>query len=139
MQHLPAHEKPENLCNFTIFHQSSIFEVFPFAFSGNLLVMREGNRYLLLFVEHLTGRPILSPPERATADVVLRLMESNVFLQFRAPEIAVYDNTARSSAHGLQDYGTEQRKWHSVLAHALMSNSRAERMVGTINAVSGAF
>lgn len=94
MRHLPAHEEPKSLSDLTIFYPSSLFEVFSIDFAGPFRVTREGNRFLLVPVKHLIGWAIVRPTRRATTEVVLNFMESDVIRLFGAPGIVVSDNVA---------------------------------------------
>lgn len=87
----------------------------------------------MVYVEHLTGWPVVRATERATTIEVKLFMEEDIISPFGAPKIIISDNAMCFSFHELHDimekHGAE---WRTVLAYAPMSNGRAERMVGTI-------
>lgn len=118
--------------------QTSLFEVFSVAFAGLFPITKRRNRFLLVYVEHLTEWPIVKATGRVTMKLVVSVLKTEVILSFGAPKTILSDNAACFTAQAVQrlmkSIGTE---WRIVLAYATMSNGRAERMVKTMKKAIG--
>ena len=112
---------------------TGLFDTFSIDFAGPLVPGPQGERYLLIAVEHLSGWPMARATTSDTADVVRSFVTEEILLPFGPPGVFVSDNAKAFTAPIMQDlmetYGT---KWRTVGEYAPMSNGRAERMVGTI-------
>lgn len=51
---------------------SGLFHTFLLGFAGPLTTTIKGNRFILVAVEHLTGRPILRTVKKQATDVALK-------------------------------------------------------------------
>lgn len=113
--------------------QSWLFEVFSIDFSGPFPTTVNGNRFIIVCLEHLTDWPIVERAKRSTVDVVIDFIKAKILPCFEAPGIIVSDNgscfTAEIVQTFMKEYGTE---WRTVLAYAPRSNGRAEKMDGTV-------
>lgn len=107
--------------------QISVFNVFSLDFADPFPVTKCRNRFLLVYIEHLTGWPIFMGTEKATAEVAVFFLISKVLLPFGTPGVNMSDNTACSTAQVVQKllkrYGPSRR---TVSAYAPMSNEHAE-------------
>ena len=112
---------------------TGLFDTFSIDFAGPLVPGPDGERYLLVAVEHLTGWPMARATLSDTADVVETFVKEEILRPFGPPGTIVSDNAKAFTAPVMEDlmnaYGC---RWRTVAEYAPMSNGRAERMVGTI-------
>ena len=107
--------------------------MFSLDFAGPLPVTQNENRYILVAVEHLTVWPIAMPTPTTTAAVVIDFVKRHIMHSFGPPCTIVFDNASCFLAHDLQAFMKKVVvTWKTTLTYALMSNGRAERIVGTL-------
>ena len=105
-------------------------------FAGPLPMSKEGTRYTLIAVEHLTNWPIAVATKTATAAEVIRFVNEEIVYSFGPLMIIISDNANAFTATALVEFLARRNiGWRTVLAYAPMSNGNAERMVGTIKRV----
>ena len=112
---------------------NDFFDTFSIDFAVPLPMSKEGNRYMLIAVEHLTNWPIAVATKTATAAEVIRFVNEEIIYSFGPPKAIISDNANAFTATALVEFLAKTNiGWRTVLAYAPMSNGKAERMVGTI-------
>ena len=112
---------------------SNLFEVFSIDFGGPYQETENGNRFVLIAVEHLTNWPIAVPCKDSTAATVIKVIKEHIILPFCPPTKIISDNATCFSAKSLLKFMDEHgTQWKTVMAYAPVSNGKAERMVGTM-------
>ena len=112
---------------------SQLFETFSIDFFGPLPKTKNGKRYILIAVEHLTGWPLAWGTETATSAEVIKFVEEEIIHSFGPPRTIVSDNATCFSAAALKNFMSRQGiAWKPVVAYAPMYNGKAERTIGTI-------
>ena len=102
-------------------------------FAGPLPKTKNGNQYVLIAVEHLTGWPMAFPTKDSTSSAVIYFLQYHLIRAFGPPSSIISDNATCFAADATREFLAHHGiKWRPVLAYAPMSNGRAERMVGTI-------
>lgn len=95
-------------------------------------MIASGNRFELAAVEHLTTWPMAMATANNAAQVVLSFAYREIVYSFGLSRATVSDNATSFTASAVTSfmpiYGMT---WRTVLVYAPMSNSQAERMVGT--------
>ena len=110
-----------------------LFDVFSIDFAGPLPKTKNGNQYVLIEVEHLTGWPMACPTRDSTSSAVIEFLQNHLIHAFGPPSSIISDNATCFAADATREFLAHHGiKWRPVLAYAPMSNGRAERMVGTI-------
>ena len=110
-----------------------LFDVFSIDFAGPLPKTKNGNQYVLIAVEHLTGWPMACPTRDSTSSAVIEFLQNHLIHAFGPPSSIISDNATCFAADATREFLAHHGiKWRPVLAYAPMSNGRAERMVGTI-------
>lgn len=88
---------------------------------------------MLVGVGHLTGWPIAWAITSSTATVVLEFIRTQIIDPFGFPRVIISESAIFSMGSAVQLVG--KGRWIEVrtsMAYLLMSNGRAERVVGTI-------
>ena len=112
---------------------SQLFEPLSIDFAGPLPKTKNGRRYILIAVEHLTGWPLAWATETATSAEVIKFVKEEIIHSVGPPRTIVSDNATCFSAAALKNFMSRQGiSWKPVLAYAPLSNVKAERMVRTI-------
>ena len=99
---------------------------------GPFTKSKQGNKYLLTFVDHLTGWGEAYPIKNKSNESVWE--KFNIFIsQYGIPEVLVSDNggefTAKKFQEWLNELGIDHRR---TCSHHPQSNGRCERFNGTI-------
>lgn len=109
------------------------FSKFPVVFARLFEKSKERHDSLLVCVEHLTGQQIARLTRNATKLKVLAFVDVEIVYSFGPPFRIICNNTACFTAWAVQEYmgrcGIERK---TVLAYALTSNGRAEKVMGLI-------
>ena len=113
--------------------QCTTFDTFSIDFAGPLPMSKEGNRYMLIAVGHLTKWPIAVATKTATTAEVIRFVNEEIIYSFGPPKTIISDNANAFTVTALVEFLAKSNiGWRTVLAYAPMSIGKAERMVGTI-------
>lgn len=110
-----------------------VFHTFSLDFAGPFPPGPDGERSLLVGVEHLTSWPIVNATVTNTTDVVTNFVPEGILHPFGPPRQIVSDNVicfTVSMVTEMLEAGVIQ--WNTVAEYAPMSNGRAERMVGSM-------
>lgn len=90
----------------------------------------DGNRFLLICVEPLTGWPIVDATKNATAEVVVRFLNEKIIPPFRSSGVFLSNTAACFRAQGVQNFSERMStKWKIVIAYAPVLNEKLEKMV----------
>ena len=112
---------------------TSLFDSFSIDFAGPFPASKDGSRFVLVAVEHLTGWPLARATSRSTSDVVLDFIKTEIIHPFGPPRSIISDNATAFTSSAVEQFMARFGiKWRTVLAYAPMSNGKAERMVGTL-------
>lgn len=127
-QFLPAYEESKALQYLHVRSTTWVVRSFSINFAVPFPQTAKGNKYLLVCVEHLTGRPIFVTTKRATAKTVVNFLKKKTILSFGPLGLLVSDDATCFTAGAMETIST---RWKTMLAYVSLSNERTERIVGT--------
>lgn len=117
---------------------SGLFHTVSIDAAGPLPATPQGNKYMLVAVEHLSGWPIALAVQRVDAVAVTDFIEQLIVRPYTIPRMMISDNgTPFASSHTQQYAKRRGIDWRFVAAYNPQGNGRAERMIRTLkNAIS---
>lgn len=69
-----------------------LFHTFSMDFVGPLPTTCNGDKYLFIAVEHLTGWPVERAVKLETSNVAIKLFQGEICRKFGSPEVILTDN-----------------------------------------------
>lgn len=111
----------------------ALLGTFSIDFVGPLPTGINGEKHLLIAEENITDLPALRCTKNDMSDVVSDFVKEEKIFTFRPRKTIISNNASCFKTEILQEMIIQYRiKWKTVCSYALMSNGRAERMVGAI-------
>ena len=104
---------------------SGLWESVSIDFAGPLPRTAEGNRYLLVAVEHVSGWPIAKALPRALSRDVSDFIQDQVIDPHTTPQVIPSDNDSKFTSHHIKTLAIDEGiEWKSVAVFNPQGNGR---------------
>ena len=112
---------------------SGLWDAISIDFAGPLPRTPDGNRYLIVAVEHLSGWPVAKALPTALSRDVSAFVQNRIIDTYTTPRVILSDNGSQFTSAHTQTFARKMGiTWKTVAAFNPQGNGRVERIIRTL-------